>query len=87
MLTGPNLNPSNKATVMELDPKLISAGTGMTAGLEIWSMPTGKKRGPATVLALVDKSADGRFKHDVTEWNTAAGLNTKTLKKVKDAKK
>ena len=59
----------------------------MTAGLEIWSVPTGKKRGPATILALVDNSPDGRFKHDVTEWNTAAGLNAKALKKIKDAKK
>jgi hypothetical protein len=67
--------------------KLISAGTGMTAGLEIWCMPTGKKRGPPTVLALVDRSPDGRFAHDVTEWNTAAGLNAKSLKKLKDAKK
>ena len=67
--------------------QLISKGTGMTAGLEIWSVPTGKKRGPPTILALVDQSPDGRFKHDVTEWNTAAGLNAKTLKKLKDAKK
>ena len=72
---------------MDLEPKLISKGTGMTAGLEIWSVPTGKKRGPPTILALFDNSADGRFKHDVTEWNTAAGLNAKTLKKLKDAKK
>jgi hypothetical protein len=68
-------------------PNLISKGTGMTAGLEIWCVPTGKKRGPPTVLALVDQSPDGRFKHDVTEWNTAAGLNAKSLKKLKDAKK
>jgi hypothetical protein len=67
--------------------QLISSGTGMTAGLEIWSVPTGKKRGPATVLALHDNSADNRFKHDATEWNTAAGLNAKSLKKIKDAKK
>ena len=67
--------------------RLISSGIGMTAGLEIWSVPTGKKRGPATVLALVDQSADGRFKHDAAEWNTAAGLNAKSLKKIKDAKK
>jgi len=67
--------------------KLVSAGTGMTAGLEIWSVPTGKKRGPSTILALVDRSPDGRFAHDVAEWNTAAGLNAKTLKKLKDAKK
>lgn len=67
--------------------KLVSAGTGMTAGLEIWSVPTGKKRGPPTVLALVDRSPDGRFAQDVTEWNTAAGLNAKTIKKLKDAKK
>ena len=72
---------------LTLSSRLISKGTGMTAGLEIWSMPTGKKKGPPTVLALVDQSTDGRFKHDVTEWNTAAGLNTKSIKKIKDAKK
>lgn len=68
-------------------PCLVSVGTGMTAGLEIWSYPTGKKRGPATVFVLVDRSPDGRFNHDVTEWNTSAGLNAKTIKKIKDAKK
>ena len=59
----------------------------MTAGLEIWSIPTGKKRGQPTVLVLIDRSPDGRFAQDVTEWNTAAGLNAKALKKLKDAKK
>lgn len=66
-------------------PQRISAGTGMTAGLEIWKTPTNKKKGPPSVFVLVDRSADGRFAADVNEWN--AGLNAKTLKNLKDATK
>lgn len=50
----------------------------MTAGLEIWRV------GPR--IYLYDRSPDGRFATDVSSWNAATGgLNTKTLKQIKDA--
>lgn len=58
-------------------PERISAGAGITAGLEIWRI--GAK------LVLVDRSPDGRFAGDVNTWNTAAGLNAATTLLLKDA--
>lgn len=58
---------------------LVSRGAGMIAGLEIWN-----KKGK---FILVDSSTDGRFANDVAQWNGAAGLNTPSPKKRKDAKK
>ena len=55
----------------------------MTAGLEIWLFPV--KR--VERFVLVDRSPDGRFANDAETWNTAAGLNTAALKKLKDATK
>ena len=62
--------------------ELVSKGNGMIAGLEIW-----RSKGK---FVLVDVSSDGRFASDVGVWMTACGpvgLNTKTIKKRKDAKK
>jgi len=60
---------------------LVSKGTGMVAGLEMWKVtrPTG------SCIVLVDRSPDGRFAGDVTQWNSAVSLNAATLKKLKDA--
>jgi len=59
-------------------PELISRGAGITAGLEIWRVKT--------MLALVDRSPDGRFATDVATWNKAVvGLNAAALKNLKDA--
>lgn len=70
----PKKAPASPASL----PVQISCGGGMTAGLEIWRV------GPR--LYLYDRSPDARFATDVTTWNTATGgLNTKTLKHIKDA--
>lgn len=58
----------------------VSKGNGMIAGLEIW-----RSKGK---FILVDSSTDGRFASDVSTWMAATdGLNTRTIKKRKDAKK
>ena len=60
--------------------ELVSKGNGMIAGLEIW-----RSKGK---FVLVDVSSDGRFASDVEVWTRGlVGLNTKTIKKRKDAKK
>ncbi len=60
-------------------PVRVCAGSGMTAGLELWRIPeTGQ-------LVLVDQSPDGRFATDTATWN--AHLNTATRKRLKDATK
>ena len=60
--------------------ELVSKGNGMIAGLEIW-----RSKGK---FILVDSSTDGRFASDVSTWMSATdGLNTRTIKKRKDAKK
>lgn len=70
--------PPRKTTVVPaVPPRLLSAGSGMTAGLEIWSF--------AGKLILYDRSADGRFATDVATWNTAAGLNKATTEVFKNA--
>jgi hypothetical protein len=47
-------------------PVKISAGAGITAGLELWRLtPTGP-------FVLADRSADGRFATDVATWNAGA---------------
>ena len=53
----------------------------MLAGLELWRVTLPNK----CCVVLVDRSVDGRFAADVTQWNSAVGLNTTTLKKIKDA--
>ena len=58
--------------------ELVSKGNGMIAGLEIW-----RSQGK---FILVDSSTDGRFASDVSTWTTG-GLNTRPIKKRKDAKK
>jgi hypothetical protein len=60
-----------------MQPTLVSKANGMIAGLEIW-LQKGK-------FILKDSSIDGRFASDVQVWTV--GLNTKTIKKRKDAKK
>jgi len=67
--------------------EIVSKGTGMIAGLDIWRS-NGK-------FLLVDSSSDSRFASDVGVWNclqkgaktSAVGLNTRPIKKRKDAKK
>ena len=60
---------------------LVSKGSGMVAGLELWKVThKGRDR-----VVLVDRTIDGRFAADVTQWNSAVGLNATTLKKIKDA--
>jgi hypothetical protein len=58
----------------------FSRGSGMTAGLELWSARLGDA--PAKFL-LYDRSSDGRFAGDVATWNgaaaTAGGLTSATL--------
>lgn len=69
--------PTNKSKAA---PQLISRGSGVTAGLELWTSASGEK------IVLVDCSPDGRFAADVATWNGGvAGLNAAALKKVKDA--
>ena len=53
----------------------------MLTGLELWKATLPGK----TYIVLVDRSLDGRFAADVTQWNSAAGLNATALKKIKDA--
>jgi len=49
-----------------LVPTKISAGAGITAGLELWRLtPTGP-------FVLADRSSDGRFATDVATWNAGA---------------
>jgi hypothetical protein len=60
---------------------LVTKASGMLAGLELWSVTLPSK----CCVVLVDRSVDGRFAADVTQWNSAAGLNATTLKKIKDA--
>ena len=64
-------------------PTVVSKGAGITAGLEIWSIPTGNNK--QAKFVLVDKSPDGRFADDVSQWNVV--LNATALKKLKDATK
>ena len=51
----------------------------MTAGLELWRLPTNAK------IILIDRTPDGRFASDVTTWNTTVGLNAETTQSIKDA--
>jgi hypothetical protein len=60
---------------------LVTKASGMLAGLELWRVTLPNK----CCVVLVDRSVDGRFAADVTQWNSAVGLNTTTLKKIKDA--
>jgi len=60
---------------------LVSKGSGMVAGLEMWKIT----RSAGSCIVLVDRSPDGRFAADVTQWNSAVSLNAATLKKLKDA--
>lgn len=60
---------------------LVSKGSGMVAGLEMWNVT----RNTGVCIVLVDRSPDGRFAADVAQWNSAVSLNAATLKKLKDA--
>ena len=60
---------------------LVSKGSGMVAGLEMWKVT----RTTGVCIVLVDRSPDGRFATDVAQWNSAVSLNAATLKKLKDA--
>ena len=65
-----------KRTVQLLqEPKHISSGAGMTAGLELWTSATGQ-------IELRDTTADNRFAADTSAWSS---LNAAALKKGKDA--
>jgi hypothetical protein len=65
-----------KKAVPTLTISCFSRGSGMTAGLELWSARLGDA--PAKFL-LYDRSSDGRFAGDVTTWNGAAGLTLAIL--------
>ncbi len=67
--------PKKAAAVVE--PKHISSGAGMTAGLELWTSATGQ-------VELRDTTTDNRFAADVSAWSS---LNAAALKKSKDAEK
>lgn len=71
------LKTPTKGTLVR--PTLVSRGSGMTAGLELWRLPTNAK------IILIDRTADGRFASDVTTWNTTVGLNAETTQSIKDA--
>lgn len=71
------LKTPTKGTLVR--PTLVSRGSGMTAGLELWRLPTNSK------IILIDRTADGRFTSDVTTWNTTVGLNAETTQSIKDA--
>ena len=58
--------------------EIVSAGAGITAGLEIWRY--------GTQFILYDRSPDGRFASDVHTWNSAVGLNDTDIEYLKDAK-
>ena len=80
----PPLNEAGGTLTMNRSerPIHISSGSGVTAGMELWSV----KKGSDTKIVLVDRSSDKRFTADVATWNGAvAGLNAATMKKVKDA--
>jgi hypothetical protein len=66
-------------------PQRVSRGAGITVGLEIWTISSGSRDTQKSSFVLVDTSPDGRFADDVTTWNSAVGLNAKTLKQLKDA--
>lgn len=65
-----------KKTAPTLTVSCFSRGSGMTAGLEIWSARLGEA---ANKLLLYDRSPDGRFAGDVASWNGAAGLTATVL--------
>ncbi len=69
--------PKKKATRAKREPRHISSGAGMTAGLELWTSATGQ-------IELRDTTADNRFTSDVSAWSS---LNAAALKKSKDAEK
>lgn len=71
------LKTPTKGTLIR--PTLVSRGSGMTAGLELWRLPTNSK------IILIDRTTDGRFASDVITWNTAVGLNAETTQSIKDA--
>lgn len=64
-----------KKTAPVQEPRHISSGAGMTAGLELWVSATGQ-------VELRDTTVDQRFNADTTAWSS---LNAAALKKSKDA--
>ena len=71
--------PPRKTKAPPAKPTLISRGSGMTAGLELWRLSTNNK------IILIDRSPEGRFASDVITWNTVVGLNAETTQLLKDA--
>lgn len=68
-----------KTPTKVIRPSLVSRGSGMTAGLELWRLPINSK------IILIDRTADSRFAADVTTWNSVAGLNAADTQLLKDA--
>ncbi len=64
-----------RKTAVLQEPKHISSGAGMTAGLELWTSVTGQ-------VELRDTTPDHRFAADTSAWSS---LNAAALKKGKDA--
>ena len=70
--------PKKKTTApVTLTISCFSRGSGMTAGLEVWSIQTSSVAPPK--FLLYDRSTDGRFASDVATWNGAAGLTSAVL--------
>jgi hypothetical protein len=57
---------------------MVSRGSGMTEGLELWYSLSVEK------YILVDKSKEQRFAADIELWNSAVGLNKSNTKKSRD---
>lgn len=76
----PKKAAKSKKAAPTLTISCFSRGSGMTAGLELWSASLG---GGPTKFLMYDRSPDGRFAGDVATWNgaaaTAAGLTPTTL--------
>jgi hypothetical protein len=60
-------------------PTLVTRGSGITAGLELWRLVHNEK------IILIDRTIDGRFASDVVTWNSAVGLNVSDTQLLKDA--
>jgi hypothetical protein len=68
-----------KTPTKTIRPSLVSRGSGMTTGLELWRIPINSK------IVMIDRTVDQRFAVDVATWNSVAGLNATDTQILKDA--
>jgi hypothetical protein len=68
-----------KTPTKVIRPSLVSRGSGMTTGLELWRIPMTSK------IIMIDRTPDNRFAVDVLTWNSVAGLNAVDTQLLKDA--